>query len=257
MALTNNKNPEVKRASKKMTRTKPGTKPGTKPSSPEVSPNKKKPEEKTVKSQNISELIIEKRKLSQANTKWLKVDAVISVLVCIALLFLSIGVVSSKRTEVFFQVNNQGQIKELTPIYMPKHSNAFVGDWLNKCLIDTFDFSYVNYGRRLTEVTNSCYSPEGKKSLENALIQTGNLEAVTSKRLYVTMSLNYTPVVVREMKSDAATEPYRWVLQSKGTITLQSATSNDANDIKVTAVVSRSSMESSGYGLAIDRIIIN
>lgn len=246
---TTNKKIAVKKASKKPAKPKS--------THQEEAPLKKKPEEKTVKSQGVSELIIEKRKLSQANTKWLKVDAVISIVVCLALLFLSIGVVSSKRTEVFFQVDNQGQIKELTPIYMPKHSNAFVGDWLNKCLIDTFDFSYVNYKKRLTEVTNKCYSPEGRKSLENALISTGNLEAVTSKRLYVTMSLDYTPVVVREMKPNAASEPYRWVLQSEGTITLQSATSNDPNKVKVTVVISRSSMETSGYGLAIDRIIIN
>lgn len=218
---------------------------------------KKKPEEKLVQSQGVSELIVEKRKLNQEQTRWYKIDAIVSVAVCIALLFISIGVVSSKRTELFFNVDPQGRVVELTPIYLPKHSNAFVGDWLNKCLVDTFDFSYVNYKKRLTETTDLCYSPEGRKSLENALISTGNLEAVKSKRLYVSLTLDYSPVVVREMKPNAASEPYRWVLQSEGTINLQSATSNDPNNVKVTVVVSRSSMENSGRGLAIDKIILN
>lgn len=253
MALNKTKTKSSAKARKSPAKTEAAGK-KAKPSKTE--PAKKRPEEKTVKSQGISELIIEKRKLNQESSKWLKIDAVVSIVVCVALMFLAVGVVSSKRTEVFFQVNPQGQIKELTPIYMPKHSNAFVGDWLNKCLVDTFDFSYVNYQKRLTEVTNNCYSPEGRKSLENALIKTGNLEAVTSKRLYVSLTLDYSPVVMREMKPNAASEPYRWVLQSEGVITLQSATSNDPNRVKVTVVVSRSSMENSGKGLAIDRIII-
>lgn len=261
MAINNKKNSSAKTKASKTKDSVNTKRVGIKTSSAQKGKSsqevKKRPSEKTVKSQSISELIIEKRKLAQSNTRWLKIDAVISIVVCVALLFLSIGVVSSKKTEVFFQVNAQNQFKELTPLYMPKHSNDFVGDWLNKCLIDTFDFSYVNYQKRLTEVTNKCYSPEGRKSLENALVNTGNLEAVKAKRLYVSMSLNYAPVVVREMKPNAASEPYRWVLQSEGTINLQSQTSNDPNDIKVTVVVSRSSMETSGKGLAIDRIIIN
>lgn len=218
---------------------------------------KKSPVEKEVESPDISQLALEKRKNNEKNMKWLKIESAVSVVVCLILLFLAIGVVTSKTREVFIAADQQGRYKTLTPLYQPKHSNAFVGDWLNKCLVKTFDFSYANYERKLAESVDECFSDEGSVSLKNALVNSGNLEAIKSKRLYSTLSLDYTPMVVREMKPNSASQPYRWALQSRGVITLSSQTSNDPNKVSVTAVVSRASFEDTNEGLVIDRIIIN
>lgn len=256
MALKNSKNKKGDDAGQRRVFDKGKSPGGAAPGKKGVA-GKKKPIEKMVQSNSSTELVIEKRKANEKVVKWLKIDAVISVVVCVTLLFLAIGVVTSKNTEVFLATDSEGRFKELTPLYQPKHSNAFVGDWLNKCLVKTFDFSYANYDRRLGEVINECYSEDGAKSLQNALINSGNLEAVKSKRLYISLTLHYIPTVVRQMKPSSTSQPYRWALQSRGVITLSSQTSNDPNQVSVTAVVSRASYENTASGLVIDRLIIN
>lgn len=220
-------------------------------------PEKKAPVEKEVGSASTVELVIEKRKSNEKSIKWLKIEAIVSITVCLILLFLAIGVVTSKNKEVFLQVDSEGRYKKLTPLDEPKYANAFIGDWLNKCLVKTFDFSYSNYEKRLSSVVEECYSDDGAESLKNALVNSGNLEAVKSKRLYANITLDYSPIVVREMKPDTRAQPYRWALQSRAVVTLSSQTSNDPNRVSVTAVVSRASFENTSSGLVIDRLIIN
>lgn len=184
---------------------------------------------------------------------WAKIETIGVIGAALALvLFAGFSVVTSKQV-AYFQLDNTGRAVPLVPLTNPKHGDAFIQSWLEKCVVGTFDFYYKTMDKHLTQMKGECYNDAGYASLINGLKNSGNYDAIKDKELFSTFSFKATPMVVRK-KSDGQT-PYRWLVQGEGTLTLSTKTKNFPNKMNVTAVVERASLLEDNIGLSIEKIL--
>jgi len=216
-------------------------------------PQGKQPEKKDSK-HLASDQVQERRIFYGRQVLWTKISAICTSISVVLLLAIGSFFVMTSKTTVYFQVDDQGQIVPLIPLSQPKHSDAFVGDWLNKCLVETYDFYHGNMDRHLQDMQGKCYNDEGHQSLMNGLRSTGNYAAIKEKELFASFSFNETPVVVRRKSEGSG--PYRWMLQGEGILTLRTETNRFPNKALVTAIVTRSSLLDDNIGLSIEKLIL-
>lgn len=224
------------------------------PSSKPAGNLKKKPGAQKAPGQLASDQVQERRIFYGRQVLWTKISAICTSIGVLLLLAIGSFFVMTSKTTVYFQVDDQGQIVPLVPLSQPKHSDAFVGDWLNQCLVETYDFYYGNMDRHLQGMQGNCYNEEGFDSLINGLRSTGNYAAIKDKELFASFAFNETPIVVR--RKSEANAPYRWMLQGEGILTLRTETRTFPNKAVVTAIVTRSSLLDDNIGLSIEKLIL-
>lgn len=108
---------------------------------------------------------------------------------------------------------------------------AIVSQWVEKATVQSFDFDKAHLEQQLKDL-QACYTNEGWKSFNEALTQSGNLEAIKAQNLTVSALAGSKPVV-------ESTRPNQW----KVTLPLEVVYQNDKNkvtqDLDVTLVVGR------------------
>lgn len=198
--------------------------------------------------------VAERRNYYQRLLFWAKISASVTGISAVLLVSLGIFSIATSKETHYFQVDHQNRIVSLVPLSQPRHSNAFVADWLNKCMVETFDFYYGNMDRHLNSMNGKCFNDSGFRSLMSGLKDSGNYQAVKDNELFSAFSFDATPVVVKTA-SDASA-PYRWMLQGEGRLTLSTTTRTYPNIAKVTAIVTRSSLLDDNIGLSIEKVLI-
>lgn len=201
-----------------------------------------------------ADLVAERRSFFTSSLFWSKVRTIVSGSSAVLLLGLGAFFAFTSKTTVFFQIDDQHRIVDLVPLSQPRHSDAFVGDWLNKCMVKTFDFYYGNIDRHLSSMKGECYNDAGFNSLMAGLRSTGNYTAIKEKELFSAFSFSETPTVVRT-KSDAGA-PYKWMLQGEGVLTLKTTSRSYPQQATITAIVTRSSLLDDSIGLSIEKILL-
>lgn len=174
-------------------------------------------------------------------------------LVCsVALVFYA-----AQKTEknVYFATDSNGSLIKLVALSEPNHNDAVVADWLNRALIDTFDFHYGNLEKKLNEAALKWFTPNGATELVNALDDSNNFESIRERNMFVSLALQHTPIVVKRGKPEFS-RYFLWKLQVEGIMTYRTVTEEFSNPVLFTVVVSRRSMLEDPTGLGIAKIIM-
>jgi hypothetical protein len=206
------------------------------------------------KSGKGADLVAERRSFYRKSLSQSKISAIVTGVSALALVAIGFFTIATSKETVYFQIDNENRIVSLVPLTEPRHSNAFVADWLNKCMVSTFDFYYGDMDRKLDSMKGRCYSERGFESLISGLKGSGNYDAIKKNELFSSFSFEATPVVVRTASDQGSA--YKWMLQGKGQLTLTTTTKTFPNNANVTAVVTRSSLLDDNIGLSIEKILI-
>jgi hypothetical protein len=206
------------------------------------------------KSGKGADLVAERRSFYRKSLSQSRMSAIVTGVSALALVTIGFFTIATSKETVYFQIDNENRIVSLVPLSEPRHSNAFVADWLNKCIVSTFDFYYGNMDRKLDSMKGKCFSERGYESLISGLKGSGNYDAIKENELFSSFSFPATPVVVRTASDQGS--PYKWMLQGEGQLTLTTTTKTFPNTANVTAVVTRSSLLDDNIGLSIEKILI-
>lgn len=170
----------------------------------------------------------------------------------VALMFYS---VQKTESNVYFATDPNGSLIKLVPLGKPNHSHAAVADWLNRALIDTFDFHHGNLEKKLNEAALKWFTANGASELISALDESNNFESIRSRKMFVTLALKHTPIVIKAGKPSWS-KYYLWKLEGKGTMTYRTSTDEFSNDVLFSVIVSRKSMINDAMGLGVAKIIM-
>jgi intracellular multiplication protein IcmL len=162
---------------------------------------------------------------------------------------------SQKENNVYIATNESGSILNLVALSMPNQKNSVVSNWVGEALIDTFDFSYYNLNDRLNKSTMKWFTKEGGQKLLSTLQDTGNLDVIRDKELFVSLALKHTPLIVKEAKPDWS-NAYMWKIEVEAIMTYRTKASVYTNDVVFAVLVTRRSNLEDAMGLGISSIIM-
>jgi intracellular multiplication protein IcmL len=162
---------------------------------------------------------------------------------------------SKKENNVYIATNESGSILKLVPLSQPNQKSSVVSNWVGEALIDTFDFSYYNLNDRLNKSTMKWFTKDGGQKLLTTLQDTGNLDVIKNKELFVSLALKHTPLIVKEAKPTWSNS-YIWKVEVEAIITYRTKTSVYTNDVVFAVLVTRRSNLEDAKGLGISSIIM-
>ena len=168
----------------------------------------------------------------------------------IANIFLVIALgwsMSHKPEPRYFATTSDGRIVPLYPLTQPVVSQTALLQWANEAAISSFSFDYVSYRKNLQKASEY-YTPDGWKSFENALKESGNLETVIAKHLVVTAVATGAPTIIDQ---SVISGRYAWKIQMPLLVTYESGAQIMRQPMVVTMVVTRVSTLNTPKGIAI------
>lgn len=174
-------------------------------------------------------------------------------------LAMSVGAVffalNVESKNVYFGVNPDRSLTKLIALSKPNQKDAAVASWLSGALVDTFDFSYFNMKKHLSNATMKWYTDNGRRELLNALKKSGNFDAVLNNKLIVGLSVDAVPLVAKK-GNVSFTKSFLWKLEVPATLTYRTESNVYTNKILFTVTVERRSLLENAEGLGIARIVM-
>lgn len=180
-------------------------------------------------------------------------------LVGVVSLFFSVAtsfyVFQMKQQNVYFATDENGSLIELVALSQPNQKDSTVANWLQKALVDTFDFNYSNIRKRLNEASMRWFNNEGKQGLIDAIENSGNFDVVIKREMIVSLTVDHTPLMVKKGRPSWSPS-YLWKLQVPATITYRTKTNQFSNKVLFDVIVARRSLLEDPSGLGIQQIIM-
>jgi intracellular multiplication protein IcmL len=135
---------------------------------------------------------------------------VIAVLAaCIASLIFTV-----KTQKVYFATTSDGRIISVVPLNEPYLSDAQVITWAARTARNVMTFDYKDYNDHLQQSMNNFTDP-GWQSFSNALKESSIIEAVTSRKLVVSLEVMQAPEID---KAGVINGVYTWHMKFPVTI---------------------------------------
>lgn len=160
--------------------------------------------------------------------------------------------ITNPPTPKYFAVNPDGRVIRLPPLNEPNMTPSALLQWANMAAIAAYTYSFVNYRQEL-QSASTYFTPEGWQNFISALQDSGNLNAVISKKLIVSAVAKGAPVILNEGLLNGR---YTWRVQMPMLITYQSASQKSDQDVVVTMLITRVSPLNSARGIGIAQFIV-
>jgi intracellular multiplication protein IcmL len=144
-------------------------------------------------------------------------------IIVITLLVVSITtlLLTSKTQQVYFATTSDGRIINIVPLNEPYRSNAEVVAWAASTARSIMGIGYSNYREHLQQVSTN-FTESGWASFNKALQDANIIEAITARKLVLTMDIDAAP----EIKSAAVQNGvFVWYVQFPVTIKFDGASS--------------------------------
>lgn len=143
----------------------------------------------------------------------------ISLVQTIAIIVLAAGIVSlfmtAETRQVYFATTSDGRIINIVPLNEPYRSPAEVITWAAAAARNVMQFNYLDYRARLQEASSN-FTDGGWQSFSKALKEAGIMEAVTARKLLVSLTVGAAPEIKNAGVNNGV---YTWLLQFPVVIT--------------------------------------
>lgn len=186
----------------------------------------------------------------------LKISSIASFVCLICAIGVTFYSASRRENNVYFAAKPDKSLIKLVALTEPNLSNAAVTNWVNRALVDTFDFNFLNVKQRLNESTMKWFTSDGGVELISALNSTGNIDSVISTELFVNLTLDNAPLLIDEAKDKSNGDTYAWKYQAPGVITYRTRSKTYTDKVLFNITVQRQTMISNPDGLGIAKIIM-
>lgn len=181
---------------------------------------------------------------------------IMSIMACLGiialLVFAFIYQILNPPAPKYFAVNTDGRLIKLPPLNEPNMTHPALLQWANMAAIAAYTYSFINYRQEL-QAASAYFTAEGWQNFITALKDSGNLDAVISKKLIVSAVAEGAPVIVQEGELNGR---YTWRVQMPMLITYQSASQKSDQRVLVTMLITRVSPLNSVRGIGIAQFIV-
>ena len=137
---------------------------------------------------------------------------ILLLIASIVSLFLSL---ENKR--IYFATTSDGRIIQIVPLNEPYRSQAEVIEFAARTARNVMRFGYHDYRERLQQVSSD-FTTTGWESFSKALKESNIIEAVTARKLVVTLDIEAAPEIKQAFVKGGV---YTWYLQFPITIQFQ------------------------------------
>jgi intracellular multiplication protein IcmL len=142
--------------------------------------------------------------------------SLIQILVIALLIATIVGMsLSMKTRSIYFATTSDGRIINIVPLSEPYLTPAQVIAWTASTAQNVMRFGYHDYRERLQQVSSS-FTQTGWTSFNKALKEANFIEAVSARKLVVTMEINAAPEIQNAFEQNGV---YTWYVQFPVTIT--------------------------------------
>lgn len=121
---------------------------------------------------------------------------------------------SIETKHIYFATTADGRIINIVPLNEPYRSQADVIAWAAGTAQNVMRFGYHDYRERLQQVSSN-FTPTGWESFTKALKESNIIEAVSARKLVVTMDIEAAPEIKNAFVKNGV---YTWYLQFPITI---------------------------------------
>jgi intracellular multiplication protein IcmL len=144
----------------------------------------------------------------------LRVSLIQSVLIIIMVVAIAGLALSMKPRMIYFATTSDGRIINIVPLGDPYLTPAQVVAWSATTAQNVMRFGYHDYRERLQQVSGD-FTATGWDSFNKALKDANYIDAVTNRKLVVTMDINGAPEIQNAFVRNGV---YTWYVQFPVTI---------------------------------------
>lgn len=127
----------------------------------------------------------------------------------------------------------------------PLYSDSDIQQWALNVAIKSFTYNYQNITPHLQDLSH-LFTVKGWNRYLMALKNSGNMEAVASRRLNVSAAYSHLPIIIQKGLLNGA---YTWQVSVPLQVKYSSARSNMLQPIQVHLVISRTAENPDGIGV--------
>lgn len=150
--------------------------------------------------------------------KVLKKIVLLQTLAIVLVAILEIGIIIVYQPENrYFAATEDGRLITLDPLSVPNLSRPALLSWAAQSATETMTFGFSDYRRRLQESSRH-FTGIGWKSFTTALVNSGMIEAVTTRRQLLNAAPAAAPTILSEGEVLGV---YQWVVEIPMMITYQ------------------------------------
>ncbi|MEZ9709224.1 DotI/IcmL family type IV secretion protein [Vibrio breoganii] len=213
-----------------------------------MKPQKKKP--------NRQSLVIERREFYKEARRSLVILAVCSIVTLTIAVVAGIFTNNNTSKNVYFSIHDDGRLVNMQPFDQPNLRDNIIIGWVQRALVDTFDFNFHNLNHALSKSSATWFTEEGGRELIKALESEGHFDTIRSQRLILTYAPTHNPIIVRKFLNPS-TGRYTWHLQSQGKLTYINANGRQHTENTVFNIeVERRSLREDATGIGISKLIM-
>ncbi len=172
------------------------------------------------------------------------VMALINIALCLLVYYL----ITHRPNPDFFIMPTEGKLTKIYSLDQPVVTTNEVLQWATIAATSVNTYNFVNW-RKVLEEASWYFTPNGWREFQNALDISGNLEEVTTKKLFMSAVATGSPVV---LEKGFINRVYKWKVQLPILITYQSASASASQPAVVTMLITRTSTLDTVRGIAID-----
>lgn len=184
---------------------------------------------------------------------WLFTISTINTIIATTMLFWSYG---QSNQNIYFAIKNDGELVNMIPFSEPNLSTSVVAQWLQKALIDTFDFNFHNIQSHLAESTLKYFTRNGGTAFLASLNDEGNFQTISERKLIVQYIPSGTPIIIKQYLNQSS-HLYNWIFQSEGKLSYINQNGQQFSvDVVFKLLVERISLRESPNGIGIAKIIM-
>lgn len=176
-----------------------------------------------------------------------------AILVAVVSIVIALFLVMKGPEFRYFATTQDGRVIPLVPLQQSNHANHVVTQWVTDALVDTFTFAYTDYRMRLSNATSKWFTNEGAEAILKALKDSGNLDAIIERKMFASLVVDETPVVVDK---GGIGDVFAWKIQVPATISYRTATGSSSQRVLFQLVVVRRSELLNASGLGISQVIM-
>jgi len=177
------------------------------------------------------------------------------LLIAILAIFILIGaltyVVTHPPQAKYFATDTTGRIVPLVALDQPNLSKAAVLQWANTAAVAAYTYDFVNYRKNL-QAASEFFTPSGWDAFITALNQSGDLEAVRSRKLVVSAVATGAPVILQQ---GVISGRYSWRVQMPMVVTFESGNVITQQNQLLTMLITRISTLNSPSGIGIAQFV--
>ena len=193
----------------------------------------------------------QRRWAMSAAVRVLAYAVVASCLVTIVAVLVAAWALTRPPEHKYFATRIGGELVELTPLDQPHRSDAHVLNFSVEAMTRALSLDFANYRRELADV-EPFFTEAGWEAFLTELQNSGNLDLIRSRRMISSAVANRAVVLRKGLDGGNV---WTWQVEMPLTITYQSASEQQTQDMTMLVEVKRVPTWTSDSGVAVSRLV--